>query len=141
MRAELCDHQLVAEWRDEACFTPSLQDAASSSSRRYNGGLVSVHRRPGTRAADLRNAAQYRERDHVIFVFCPSFFLCLLVPVGVPSLRIPGIEFPQNQTSNKFWAHAFSRYRSPAFLETNVFWKTYSFVLCSKNHSTVFHLI
>ena len=36
------DHQLVPEWRDEACFTPSLQDAASSSSKRCNGGLVSV---------------------------------------------------------------------------------------------------
>ena len=29
--AEFCDHQLVAEWRCEACFTPSPEGAASSS--------------------------------------------------------------------------------------------------------------
>ena len=41
-RLTFCDHQLIAEWRGEACFTASLEGAASSSSRRCKGGLHSV---------------------------------------------------------------------------------------------------
>ena len=131
--AELCDHQLVAEWRDEVSLLHTVASRCSvivlEALQRWHG--LRARRRPEARAADLRNAAQYRERDHVILFFCSSFFsLCLLVPIGVPSLRIPGIEFPRqhrNKHQTSFGPTLFPVIGLPPFLETNVFWKNLFF--------------
>ena len=80
MWAELCDHQLVAEWRGVV------------------ESLYRARRQPGAGVADLQNAARFQERDSVIF---SSFSLCLLAPVGVSSFRegasarAPEVKFPQ----------------------------------------------